>query len=576
MDQEKEKKQKKQSTASSPICKNRMVLLSTAFIGILLIGIEVYIYLERKDIPMMGGLAICFVVDLFLMVNSIMNIDQINKEKDQQNYEDLIKAQKASYLVIRRGFDDLQDRLDDLQDRMDDLEDNSGIPAEDIIQAQKAIAKIVLSRSQDNAEALMNSNVELTKHLDEIADFTGSVDQKMQTYQKEALQQTKDLVRDENREIIREVRGLHDSIQNMQQSIVTISQAQHNLSVQSMMMAQPMQQPAPQAVSPAPAPVAKEAEELSFETDLRSQFTEPPLDDLEESFDEAPVDAFDENPDASFDGISDEISLDEDALENIDEVVSDDIRLDASEEDSLEDLSLEGFDEEDSSLEESDESETLSLDDLGGDEVEIGDLGDDNLGTEDLSLDNLPMDDLPMDDLSTEDLPMEDLSMDDISMEDLGTDDVQVEEGLDLGMEAEESFEEAPELEDLDLTIEEPEPVEEAVPEIEPVSEDPNAKLDPDQIAAMFAQASGGEAAPAPEPEEEPEPVEEAVPEIAPVSEDPNAKLDPDQIAAMFAQANGGEAAPAPEPEPEPLPEVQGDPNKMMTPEEIEALFNKM
>lgn len=213
MNQKKEKKQKKQNDASNPICKNRMVLLCTAFIGILLIGIEVYIYLERKDIPMMGGLAICFVVDLFMMVNSIMNIDQINKDKEQQNYEDLYKAQKASYLVIRRSFDELMDRLDD-------LEDSSGIPTEDILQAQKAIAKIILSRSQDNAEALMNSNVEVTKHLDSISDFTGSIDQKMKAYQTEALQQTKDLVREENREIIAEIRRLHDAIQKDRKSVV--------------------------------------------------------------------------------------------------------------------------------------------------------------------------------------------------------------------------------------------------------------------------------------------------------------------------------------------------------------------
>ncbi|SCW75203.1 hypothetical protein SAMN02910400_02234, partial [Lachnospiraceae bacterium C10] len=66
--------------------------------------------------------------------------------------------------------------------------------------------------------------------------------------------------------------------------------------------------------------------------------------------------------------------------------------------------------------------------------------------------------------------------------------------------------------------------------------------------------------------------VEEPV-AIEPVSEDPNAKLDPDQIAAMFAQAN---AAEAPKEESAPAPVVQGDPNKMMSPEEIEALFNQM
>ena len=517
MNQKKEKKQKKQNDASNPICKNRMVLLCTAFIGILLIGIEVYIYLERKDIPMMGGLAICFVVDLFMMVNSIMNIDQINKDKEQQNYEDLYKAQKASYLVIRRSFDELMDRLDD-------LEDSSGIPTEDILQAQKAIAKIILSRSQDNAEALMNSNVEVTKHLDSISDFTGSIDQKMKVYQTEALQQTKDLVREENREIIAEIRRLHDAIQNLQQNMVSITQAQHNLSVQSMMMSQAASQTVTQVMQP--AATSPKIDEM----DLSSEFTEPPMEDLEENFNEVPLEEFHEE--------LDELSLDEDSLENTDEVVSDDLPLEETLEE-LDDLSLEDSEEglDDLSLEGPvEETDDLSLDDLSLDGFDEDLTSEEETGEND----SIEKDSIEMDDLSL------DLDLDDISEE----------------MEAplEEPVEEP-------VVEMEPEPVAEpeVAVEIEPVSEDPNAKLSPDQIAAMFAQADGG----AGERESVVEP--EAAVEIEPVSEDPNAKLSPDQIAAMFAQADGAAA-----PEPEPTPEVQGDPNKMMSPEEIEALFKNM
>ena len=63
---------------------------------------------------------------------------------------------------------------------------------------------------------------------------------------------------------------------------------------------------------------------------------------------------------------------------------------------------------------------------------------------------------------------------------------------------------------------------------VTPVSDDPNKQLSPDEIAALFAQAS----APAAEPAKEPEPVA-----VTPVSDDPNKQLSPDEIAALFAQA---------------------------------------
>ena len=107
------------------------------------------------------------------------------------------------------------------------------------------------------------------------------------------------------------------------------------------------------------------------------------------------------------------------------------------------------------------------------------------------------------------------------------------------------------------------EPVaEEPVPVTAPVADDPNKKMSPDDIAALFAAASP-----------EPEPVaKEPVPATAPVADDPNKKMSPDDIAALFAAAS-------PEPEPvaeEPVPAtapVADDPNKKMSPEDIAALF---
>ncbi len=128
----------------------------------------------------------------------------------------------------------------------------------------------------------------------------------------------------------------------------------------------------------------------------------------------------------------------------------------------------------------------------------------------------------------------------------------------------------------------EPEPVAElepvVVPEIMPIDDNPNKQLSADEIAAMFAAASGEPAVEEPVMEEtiaeepvveenplsvdeidamiaaldaEPEPVAEpeviaeaepepvAIPEVMPVDDNPNRQLSADEIAAMFAAASG-------------------------------------
>ena len=109
------------------------------------------------------------------------------------------------------------------------------------------------------------------------------------------------------------------------------------------------------------------------------------------------------------------------------------------------------------------------------------------------------------------------------------------------------------------LTTAEP-VVDEPVPVTAPAADDPNKKMSPEDIAALFAAAS-------PEPGSV---VQEPV--TAPANDDSNKKMSPDDIAALFAAAS-------PEPEPvakEPVPAtapVADDPNKKMSPEDIAALF---
>lgn len=170
-----------------------------------------------------------------------------------------------------------------------------------------------------------------------------------------------------------------------------------------------------------------------------------------------------------------------------------------------------------------------------------------------------------------------------------------------------EAIEELEPLMDLE-PIAEPEPVAEPVPEPEPVVEelppmpdlsDPNKMMSPDDIAALLANMSAESAVVADEAAE-PEPIAEPEPEPEPVAEeaspmpdlsDPNKMMSPDEIEALLASMAADTASAAslpdveevteeePEPVEEPVEEEKppmpdlSDPNRQMSPDEIAALF---
>ena len=127
------------------------IILASIALAILII-MEFYIMINFKSnfMAMAIGVLLMIVV-LFFLISGVMDISLKQKDMESQKYEDIYNAQKASYLVIKKSFDDMEQRLRA-------IEENSSLPAEDIINAQKAVAKLTISRSKENTDALMNSN----------------------------------------------------------------------------------------------------------------------------------------------------------------------------------------------------------------------------------------------------------------------------------------------------------------------------------------------------------------------------------------------------------------------------------
>ena len=92
-----------------------------------------------------------FLVAIYFLVDSISIYLMAEKNRKEEQYDSIFKSEKASYLLLRKTFDDLYELIEKgNQSRKTNVED--------IIHAQKAVAKVSIGRSKENTDALMNSN----------------------------------------------------------------------------------------------------------------------------------------------------------------------------------------------------------------------------------------------------------------------------------------------------------------------------------------------------------------------------------------------------------------------------------
>lgn len=602
-------KQKPENTQPAASLANHdgALIACTSVLGALfIVGLIYQLMVNPSEVIPIVALAGALVVDVFVLVSSVMRkVSRDRAEKDRQ-YEDLYNAQKASYLVLRKSFDELTDRLEEMQS-------GGTIPAEEIINAQKALAKVTINRSKENADALMNSNDEMIKAFDSIEGMVNTSNDSLFEKQKALMDgvskdiesQTKELTA-QNKELDRKLSAVNEELRTLKHAINSLETAQRQqVAAQPVMMAfqampqmpgmqQVPVQPAPQPyvqqpVAPAPMP----ANDFDLSSDENNE-------DLFGTDEPAPSDTSD--TEAAPDAVSDDFDLSADSGEDLfaDEKIPD---IDESA-------------EEAPAEESSDEAAIPDEFDLSdsGDGLDL--FADEKVPEVDESLsEEAPADELSLDDISTDDLsaeaPADELSLDsgdELSLDDFP--DLSIEETPEAAAE-EPAAVEAPEPEVVAEEPASPEPAPAPAPEPAPALDlsssgvdlsDPNAKMSPDDIAALFAAA--GNAAPAPAPEPEPAPAPE--PEPTPAQDlsssgvdlsDPNAKMSPDDIAALFAAAGNAAPALAPEPEPAPAPAPEpapepapapaeqkpidlsgagvdlSDPNKQLSPDEIAKLF---
>lgn len=139
------------------------LVFGVLFFALMLIA-EIYAIVQMPNlIVLVVGLAVLALISLYLVVDAFFSLREQKEDRHEEQYENIFKSEKASYLMLKKHFEEIEDKLDY-------LEQSAKIPTEEIVNAQKAVAKVIIGRSKENADAIMGSNEILAGRVDNLAE----------------------------------------------------------------------------------------------------------------------------------------------------------------------------------------------------------------------------------------------------------------------------------------------------------------------------------------------------------------------------------------------------------------------
>lgn len=142
--------------------KARMQIIFGALILALFFSAELYMMINYSDkYLIIAGIALVELIFLYVIIQGIFTLKDEKEVRNEEQYDNVFKSEKASYLMLKKYFEEFEDKLNY-------LEKASKIPTEEIVNAQKGIAKVIMNRNREGSEAMISTTEQIAEQLTEV------------------------------------------------------------------------------------------------------------------------------------------------------------------------------------------------------------------------------------------------------------------------------------------------------------------------------------------------------------------------------------------------------------------------
>lgn len=269
--------------------------------------------------------AVLMLIFLNIAVNSVFTIKLAGEKRRDEQYESILKSEKASYLLLKKYFEEIDDKIDILQA-------SAKVPTEEIVTAQKGVAKAVISKNRENAEAIIASNDQV---MDKITEF----EDRLSNNNGELISEQKDISSDAVTQLIMKQQELVEDIKDMEIRLnQAIMQTQQIISSQPVQLTADVNVPTqpvtvqmtgmPVMTAPAPAPMQEPAVQAAVQTPVQ---TPVQMESAEVGDDDLIIDSFaeDELVDPVVEEIEEPEVIEEPVIDSEPEVVAEEPVIDS-------------------------------------------------------------------------------------------------------------------------------------------------------------------------------------------------------------------------------------------------------
>ena len=186
-----------------------MIFISSILIPFLWIGL--YLVLKNTSkLMVVGIIAALFLVWTGLLVAYIHRMKNEEKAHSDEQVEELLRTGKANYLMQKK-----------LAEKIDNIGEKVVIPADEIITAQKAIAKLTLARNKENTDALMHSNEQVIEKTLEVEEKLSENSQQIMDMQKNQMDEKLQELMQSQKLVLDNLNAVKESLQSDMQDVLS-------------------------------------------------------------------------------------------------------------------------------------------------------------------------------------------------------------------------------------------------------------------------------------------------------------------------------------------------------------------
>lgn len=155
----------------------RLQLVIAVMITAALFLAELYVMINESDnVILLVGVAVLILIALYFVIDAVIDGTNEKNISDRELYDNIYRSEKASYNLLKKNMEEISKQVKMLEGGK--KEDNSA----EIIKSQKAIAKVVMSKTNETQDRLF---IELNNLEASLNDSIHGLSEKLSGFQEE-------------------------------------------------------------------------------------------------------------------------------------------------------------------------------------------------------------------------------------------------------------------------------------------------------------------------------------------------------------------------------------------------------